>query len=169
MKLFELFNKDSAVADIVWNDMGTWVVGTADMPDDTQLDFEFTNYLNDDNLINFAFNRDGDVEQTGQGSANAVFATMFEALRQYFKFYSKPMVLIFYGQGDTRNRIYGRFAKNHFPKLGFIRINARTLKSFLTSYWLETEDDSERKAELFCDALDDPGYELYIFIRKDLI
>lgn len=79
-----------------------------------------------DNIVDVEFSKNDNYDLTNQGDANAVFATVLEAFRQYLAGH-KPKILIFSAKGGNRYSLYMRMIARFAEQVGYRQFDVTKL------------------------------------------
>jgi hypothetical protein len=88
------------------------------------LDIKFIPLASD--IVEIEFSRNDSYDVTGGGSANKVFATMLEAIREYLKGY-KPKIIVFGSKGKSRTKLYQSLINRYAQSLGYKQFDINKL------------------------------------------
>lgn len=79
-----------------------------------------------DNITEVEFSKNDSFETTGGGDANAIFATVLEAFREYLRGY-QPKIFIFSAKGGSRAKLYQRMVQRFAPQIGYKQFDINKL------------------------------------------
>lgn len=98
------------------------LVAVAHDDHDRDIEISFTPMHDDINIVAFDFTRGGSYEQTGEGHAGKVFATVMRAFQDYLKSV-EPDYVLFASKGHSRTKLYQSIIKRFANKFGYNQIN----------------------------------------------